>query len=343
MSYAWSNVLSFQRAIKLGVGVVLLAALLSFTGVRDLAEALSRLGFAAIAWLLFLSAVLIYVSALKWRIFIRALAGRAHRAPADVGIWRLFRLYLVGYFVNLLLPSYVGGDAVRSFYVGKSIGQHEAAAATVLERYTGLVAMVTLGCLSLVFSPAVTFPIAAAVLGVGVCLIVITVIAVSPHMLHMLSRATFLARTVPHLAKVQASLNAVRGNYRVLLVTFGLSFVYHLVTVVNTAVAGAAVGWTSPPFVELLVVLPLILLIGAIPISPSGLGIQEGAFVFFLVGLGASSAEALALGLVLRAKSYVLALLGWLCWTIERGAVVSGGSPPTILGEPSAIRENKSA
>ncbi|NBO19859.1 MAG: hypothetical protein EBV03_11695, partial [Proteobacteria bacterium] len=97
-----------------------------------------------------------------------------------------------------------------------------------------------------------------------------------------------------------------------------LSVLFHSVTVVNTVAAGYVVGWDNPPIRELFVVLPLILLVGALPITPSGLGIQEGAFFYFLGGLGASPGQALGIALVLRAKSYLLALLGWLCWIFER-------------------------
>ena len=77
---------------------------------------------------------------------------------------------------------------------------------------------------------------------------------------------------------------------------------------------GHAVGWEEIPWGDLFVVVPLILLIGAVPVSPQGLGIQEGAFVFFLSGVGASSGQAMAIALVLRAKSYLLAAVGGLLW-----------------------------
>jgi uncharacterized membrane protein YbhN (UPF0104 family) len=102
---------------------------------------------------------------------------------------------------------------------------------------------------------------------------------------------------------------------RPLLIRAGiLSLIFHLLTIVNTAAVAHAVGWHAVPWSDLLVVVPLILLVGAIPISPQGLGIQEGAFLFFLHSVGATSGQALAVALVLRAKSYVLALCGGLLW-----------------------------
>jgi uncharacterized protein (TIRG00374 family) len=104
-----------------------------------------------------------------------------------------------------------------------------------------------------------------------------------------------------------------------------LSVLFHLLTIVNTVAVGAAVGWEQIPWRGLLVVVPLILLVGAIPISPQGLGIQEGAFVYFLQAVGATSGQALAIALVLRAKSYFLAILGGLVWMLAKGSLAAKG------------------
>jgi uncharacterized membrane protein YbhN (UPF0104 family) len=93
-----------------------------------------------------------------------------------------------------------------------------------------------------------------------------------------------------------------------------LSFLFHLLTVVNTYAAGWAIGWESPNFGGLFVVVPLILLVSMIPITPSGLGLTEGAFVFFLQRVGATEVEGLGVALVLRAKVVIIAAVGGLLW-----------------------------
>ncbi len=62
------------------------------------------------------------------------------------------------------------------------------------------------------------------------------------------------------------------------------------------------------------VVLPIVLLIGAVPITPNGLGLQEGAYFFFLQQLGATPDQAVAISLALRAKAYLLAVIGAGIW-----------------------------
>lgn len=295
------------RFLKYLFSILLLLALVYLVDFAELWKALKELSFEAIFYLALLSVLLIYVSALKWKFFL-------DNFKTGASLWLLFKLYLVGYFVNLLVPSYVGGDLARSWYVGKKVGQHEALAATILERYTGFVAMLLLALCFMWFVDLVTFEIKLAVVLISIGLAVITYVALSPRALALLESLGRLDKVIKHLKKIQLALHLANRNRALLFKALGLSLIFHTLTVINTIAAAYAVGWFDPPLWELFVVLPLILLIGAIPVAPAGLGIQEGAFLFFLSGIGATPAQALGVGVVLRAKLYVLALIGGLIW-----------------------------
>ena len=296
-----------SKVFRVVIALMLLVALVVVVDVHALVDALSHVTFFWLTLLLLLSWALIHVSAVKWGFFVEALGER-------VSVWRLSALYLVGYFVNLILPSYIGGDAVRSFYVGTKIGQHEAAAATILERYTGLVSMVVLGFVMMWFSEVAPLLVRVSIGLILLGLIVLTVIVLSPSLMSLLTRVPRMAGVLPHFQKIQSALRLAKQDRTLLVKAFALSFVFHTLTVVNTAVCGMAVGWEGIPWWGLFSVLPLILLVGALPLSPGGLGIQEGAFVFFLTAVGATPAQALGIGVILRAKSYLLALIGGVLW-----------------------------
>lgn len=296
-----------KKIYKYLFSLLLLSVLVYLVDIRELWGALSQLTLEALFYLFVLAVLLVYVSAQKWQFFLDALGSR-------VPVFHLFKLYMVGYFINLVVPSYVGGDAVRSWYAGKKVGQHEAATATILERYTGMVAMVTLALGFVWMVDLVTFEIKCAVLLVSLGLFVLSVLALSPRLIDQFERITQLRPLLKHVRKVQSGFHLARKNNRLIVKSMALSYVFHTLTVFNTMVAAYAVGWYDPPVLDLFVVLPLILLIGAIPIAPSGLGIQEGAFFFFLTGLGAEPAQALGVGVVLRTKAYVVALVGGLIW-----------------------------
>jgi uncharacterized membrane protein YbhN (UPF0104 family) len=147
-----------------------------------------------------------------------------------------------------------------------------------------------------------------------------TWLIISGHINSLASRAGLPGKIVATLDTARQALILGSSDRGLVARALILSVVFHLLTIVNTAAVGAAVGWEGIPWGGLLVVVPLILLIGAVPISPQGLGIQEGAFVFFLHVVGATTGQALAIALILRAKSYLLAICGALVWIVWRGS-----------------------
>lgn len=297
-----------KNLFKNVVALILLAGLALHVDLRLLwRDALANLSVSSVAALLAISLILVYLSVLKWWLFLQ-------RLGTSQSVWRLYGLYLVGYFVNLVVPSYVGGDAVRSFYAGQRSGQHSAAAATILERYTGFVAMVVMGLLALPFVSQATTEIRWALVGVAALVAGGTAVVLSRRISRLIAFVPYLSKAISHLQRVQEALRFGLTEPRLVLRAFALSLIYHSMTILNTAVAAWAVGWGECPVRELFAVVPLILLIGSLPITPGGLGIQEGAFLFFLKALGASEAEALGVGVVLRAKTYLLAVCGGLIW-----------------------------
>lgn len=291
------------KFVKYAFAIAALIALCFAADTSELWATLRQLTPISLGYLLLISGLLIYISALKWGLFLEHLGER-------VAIFNLFGLYLIGYFVNLLMPSYLGGDVVRSYYVGKRVGQHEAAAATILERYTGLVAMLLLAAITMWFVSLVTWEVKLAVVVIAVGLVFVTYAALAEWPLRKLEKIAWAAALARNLNKIQAGFHLVKNAPGLLVKALLLSVLYHSFTVLNTVAAGWVVGWTAAPFGDLFVVLPIILLLGALPLTPQGLGIQEGAFFFFLQGVGATPAQALGVALVLRLKSYILALFG---------------------------------
>jgi uncharacterized protein (TIRG00374 family) len=262
---------------------------------------------------------MIGISAFKWQLFISYLSSK-------VKLSKLFALYLSGYFVNLLFPSYIGGDALRSYYVGKKVGQHQALSATMLERYTGLLAMATLGLIAALYEDQIlTIGIRLTVMGFGLAVIVATFCATFFRINPDSFRNRWLKKIALKLDELHEIILKTSKSPSLWLKAMAISFFYHFLTVANTYVAARAVGWEEPPVLQLFVVLPIILVLGSLPITPSGLGIQEGAFLHFLQILGASSPQALGVGILLRAKTYFLALLGWAVWSyMGAGAAIRG-------------------
>jgi uncharacterized protein (TIRG00374 family) len=302
-----------SRIVRYLVALVIVGTVVYWVSTGELLSALRKVSFLDFVILISLSILLISVSVVKWRLFL-------HRLGINRSFWRLFGLYLVGYFVNTFTPSFIGGDVVRSLALGSNVNRTHAVAATALERYTGIVAMLFMALCAALVSPVITKEIFCVVLLAVVGCVVGTWLIISGHINSLASRAGLPGKIVATLDTARQALILGSSDRGLVARALILSVVFHLLTIVNTAAVGAAVGWEGIPWGGLLVVVPLILLIGAVPISPQGLGIQEGAFVFFLHVVGATTGQALAIALILRAKSYLLAICGALVWIVWRGS-----------------------
>lgn len=305
--------LSIGKSGKYLIALIILALIFYQVGLAELWDQLSEVTLGSVIYLLLIGVLLIYISALKWQMFLEVFAER-------IPVIRLFLLYLVGYFVNMILPSYVGGDALRSWQVGKKVGQHQALAATVLERYTGGLAMLSLAFCFMWFLEAVTPAIKMTIAVLFLSYLMLSVFALSQSLLSLMRALRVPEKLIGHFDKLRDALNFARRNPALFFKAMSLSYLFHFVTVINVMAAAIAVGWHTIPFYDLIVVLPIILAIGFLPVTPSGLGLQEGAFYFFLQILGASPAQATAVAVLLRAKTYVLALCGGMAWPILKRA-----------------------
>ena len=304
---------------RLIFAVIVFGLLFYFVGVQELILTLSQVRIDYLIILILLSVVLIWASCLKWQLFVRA---NGH----EVSLLTLMNLYTVGYFFNTFTPSYVGGDVARSFHLGRFLNsQRDAFVATFLERFTGLLAMALLGVTFVVFGTEATAGVEYAVLLVGAGALVLAAICFSKKVgewafafslscMRRFSMDKLADKIEPVFSKLNIAMAEARTNPRLFVHAMLLSLFFHILTVVNTYVAARAIGWEDPSFSGLFVVVPLVLLVSMVPLTPSGLGIQEGAFLFFLERIGATRAQGLMVGVVLRAKVTLVAMIGGLLW-----------------------------
>ncbi len=311
-----------MKALRIVFGFLLLVGLVVFAGVDDLVASLAALNAGYVVALIAISVVLIWASAVKWQIFVRAMGHDAH-------VLTLMKLYTLGYFFNVFTPASIGGDVVRSYHLGAKLeSQRDAAVATFLERFTGLLAMALLGVLFVLVGSDVTNGLEYAIFLVGAATSAVAVVCFSA----TINRVTFgrlraiLAKILRSerrreaalriLAKLEVGMAAARADKLLLAKGLLWSVIFHALTVVNTYVAALAVGWESPSITGLFVVVPLVLLVSMVPITPNGVGIQEGAFVFLLERIGGTRAQGLGVGIILRAKVMLIALVGWGIWLL---------------------------
>jgi uncharacterized protein (TIRG00374 family) len=141
----WKSILF--NVLKVVVSAGLLAYVLIFrVDLRAMGEAISdaRWGYLATAIVLAMAGVAL--RAVRWLVLLRAL-------DIEVPLKRLVKLYYVGTFFNIFMPSGFGGDAIRIIELARHSKKTPEAIGTVLvDRATGLWVLFLLGLLALPFA-----------------------------------------------------------------------------------------------------------------------------------------------------------------------------------------------
>lgn len=284
-------------ALKLTVTVGLLAYLFSRIDVASVAHLVAGASWRWIIAGLFLYLALQGLCAWRWLLLARVL-------ELD-GTWTKFvRYYYVGMFFNLFLPTGVGGDVYRCYYVARSAADWRRAIISVLaDRGVGFGTMCVIAVVAtLAFGRVQVPPWMGWALGGG-ALGILVLVAVG-----------FAARGP--FASIRAAAPLVTEFFRrpgLLAVVAILSLVLQTLVIVVNIFNGVALG-LDVPIVFYFILIPLIAVATMIPVSLNGLGVREGAFVFFLSQVGVPQDQALSLALLWLGVLIVSSLIGGLVW-----------------------------
>ena len=243
---------------------------------------------------------------------------------------RLLVLCFIGTFFSGFLPTIVGGDVIRGYYVFKESNAHDVSFASILvERLCGLVIVIlTGGAAGLYFlitqgpSPLVTICLCGSCLGfVLVCAIFY------PPFSRVLSRPLFLLRSwniAEKIAEIYQAVLSYKGHATALAWCAVLSLAYELVIILIHYLMAQALGWSIPGTLFFLAV-PVITIVSMFPLTVGGLGVREGAMVIFFSQYGVSAANAISLSLLSYSVSLIAGGLGGMLYPFySKGPRVRG-------------------
>ena len=239
----------------------------------------------------------------------------------------LTRAYFVAYTAGQLLPTAVGGDAVRIYETARRHpGEGGPVAGSVLlERALGGAATLALA--------AVGFALALGHYNVGAYLwiegfFVLGTLVLAVALFSRRARP-LLAKTVPLLRLFRVErpiraayegIHAYRDHPQLLVGVFTLTLAVQTIRVLAIWLAGRAVGVDLSPR-PYYVMGPLLFLVLLLPISVNGIAVRESFFVSFLGNLGVDADKAFATGFLFFVVTLCLSVPGAviLAWQSLRG------------------------
>ncbi|MBF0282271.1 MAG: flippase-like domain-containing protein [Zetaproteobacteria bacterium] len=235
----------------------------------------------------------------------------------EVSGMRKIKLYFLGMFASLFLPSTIGGDVLRGILLAKGEGREGkgglAAASVVLDRVNGLYALILLLTLSMFWFDWPPLWWGAWLLGVG--LLWGGMFAYPWVYTHALER---LPRVLHRWVALPLHESLFRSAW---WKSFPISLVFQMLMVQAHFFLGMAVGLEMSWFAYSVMV-GMVALVAILPISLNGFGVREAGYVGFVGYFGANvdaAAAMAALWVVVLALSALPGL--WVLWRM--GGVAS--------------------
>ena len=265
----------------------------------------------------FLVGTMFPMQAVRWLMLLRC-------RGLDVTFSKAFRLTMVGQFFNLCMPGMTGGDVAKAYYAAKRSDNRGAAVMSVVfDRVAGLFGLVLLA--GLVGLMRLDDPLVRRItLGVWLSMLVVTIISglyFSRRARNLLHVEGLIRRLPGHrlFTRIDQAAVAYRHHKAVVIAATLVSLPSHLVCAAATTLAGYALG-IDLPWALLMTVIPLLLLVGSVPLTYQGLGVMEGVAMALLLDPPLATAnQIVGMLLILRLFLIVWALVG--STTLLRGDI----------------------
>jgi len=260
-----------------------------------------------------LSYLALHAGMIRWSIILDA-------QGLEMSAKRCFSVYFIGQFFNSFMFGSTGGDLIRAFYAAKETHHKktEAVATVFIDRMIGLIALYLIAAIMLTvrvkffLSQWETHLPALIMIGMILATMVALIVVFNINrfanwpLVDRIKRHPTLGRTIK---RVLISIYLYRRRTGVLIRTSLLSLLIQALTVTQCYCIGRCFQ-INIGVVDYLTVIPIIISIAAIPITPGGLGIREGLAVTLLGAMGVNSAQSLPLSLMIFFISVAWSLVG---------------------------------
>lgn len=292
-------------------------------GPRLLLSTLLRVHTGWLAVSIALWGLTILLGAWRWWLVLRS-------QGLDPGFRRTLEISLVAHFFNSFLLGSTGGDVLKAYYAAR-VTHHlrtEAVTSVLIDRVLGLFTMLAFAAAMLVPNlPLVrahhrTVALALVVLAMGAFAGLFLLASLRGGVSKLLPNARDWIRRLPKADVLERGLGACRtlGRNRGLLVqTLVLSTLLTVVCVYQLQTLVWGYG-DDAPLQPLLLIVPAVICVSALPVTPNGLGVRDNLYLYLLSlpEIGINPDTAVAISLVAYAASLVWSALGGILYVFMR-------------------------
>jgi uncharacterized protein (TIRG00374 family) len=238
-----------------------------------------------------------FITSRRWHMLLETV-------DIHMGQGRTFVLNMVGSFYNSFMPGSTGGDLIKAYYASKhTTHRTRAVMSVIIDRILGLLALIILG--GVMAAVQWQIPTCRHVAIASGLLILATCVGLFVFYHPDLRRRTgleWVLKRLPmqhHIHRAVETMEIYGRRPWVSLAAIVMTFPVHMTTIISATFAGKAFGLPLTAMYYWAVV-PVITLVGAIPISPQGAGVMEPLAVELTRTQGVTVSQAFALVMAIR-------------------------------------------
>lgn len=265
----------------------------------------------------------IVLGAWRWLLVLRS-------QGLDPGPKRAVEISFIAHFFNSFLLGSTGGDLLKAYYAAR-VTHHlktEAITSVLIDRVLGMFAMLAFAALLLipnarfVLAYPRTIILALVILGMGGAAGLLLLFSLRGGVSQLFPSARTWFRRLPKADVLERGLEACRALGRapgLLWRALGISVLLTLVCVMQLVTLIWGYG-LEVPLVPLHLIVPAVICISALPVTPNGLGVRDNLYLYLLSlpEIGISASTAVAVSLAAYACSLVWSALGGLMYVMLR-------------------------
>jgi uncharacterized protein (TIRG00374 family) len=303
------------KIVKVLISLTLIVFVLTRTDLRKLWFTLLDMKIYYFILANVLNLVRVFISAYRWKILLTV-------KKITVGMNSLSTIYFIGIFFNMFLPTALGGDAARIYYLWKVTGEKmESTSSVVMERIIGffVLGVICLGACFVIFDKLGDFRQKTLILIVTIVYL-LGIIALFNS--RLMQRLLIITDHIPfekvgkNIRDFYASLHDFLRRKDIIMQSLILSLFYQVFWIVGVMFIAIGIGIEIDP-VNYFVFLPIVMVVTMIPVSVSGIGVREGSFIMLFGLAGVRPAPALLLAFLAFSMAVILGILGGIVYAVK--------------------------
>jgi uncharacterized protein (TIRG00374 family) len=302
--------------IRIAISIGLLVYLILLADLPQIIYLMKNLKPIAVLLAFSASIMSLFFLSIRWRLLIKSYGMK-------VTFQKLFIFYLIGLFFNNFLPTSIGGDLGRAYYLSRDSGNQSASIGTVfLERIIGLLATLSLAFVSLFWlanyleTKRIVYITVLLAFFVAFFLAAIMSRRLYRRLNGLISLITFYD-IGDKILKVFDTLHYYRDKKIVLIQAYLSSILAQIMLILMNFFLAKGLGLSIIKLGYLFLVVPITFVIGLLP-SINGIGVRDTGYLILLARLELEPSQILSLSFSVTIIPVIISVIGGIIFMVYR-------------------------